>query len=114
MVKLSELINNTTTQIELSYWIILTIKKSLTVNEQMWLWLAELTDLSSEERAKRIPEVVYKLVTDWNVEDDNGEKLEITLENFKNLPISFPEINDILMSCDSFKQNPEKKNIDEN
>ena len=114
MVKLSELSNQTTIDITLSLWIVLTVKKSLTVQEQMGLWLAELTNLPKEEMAKNIPEIVFKLITDWNIEDDEWKKLELTIENFMKLPISFPEINDVLMSCDSFKQDHEKKNIEVN
>ena len=112
MVNIKELMKNSDKTIMLSNEIEINIKSKLTIKEQQeimgayndkwWAWLDSAINIA------------YKLVNSWNVEDDNWP-LELSIENFSSLPLSFDDINKIISESGIIKveTKEKKKNIEE-
>lgn len=49
-------------------------------------WLEHLDGLRIENADERGVYYISRLITSWNIDDDNGKTLEISVENIKKLP----------------------------
>jgi len=116
MVKLTELNKSFLKEVELWQWIKVTIRNILRVEEQLELWLTEISDLSWNDLIRKEVDIALKLIVSWNITSDDGEILPVTEETFNSLPIWLSDIENIFTSCESFKTliDKKKKNTEAN
>lgn len=111
-VKLSDVTVKKEAFLECDNWIILTIQQGISVQDQVDFakYLDDLNVLS-----EKTPEIAFKYIKDRNIEDDEWNKVPLSLEIFLQLKISFEKINEILRLCwlRDFFGAKEKKNIGE-